>query len=269
MRRVQWDRSLLREHGFFVGGLLLCREIASIGYVNFANRYLPARHECPCCGWHGNRFHDYFEVVRTHRNVECPQCASHPRHRALFLWAKSENRFTNKQGVGLVFAPERAFVPIWASASSLRVFGLDIRPRRNLSLRADLCSLPIMNDSIDLQWCHHVLEHIENDGRAIRELYRVLRPVTGELILSVPMQIGRKTREYGYSNKGESGHWRIYGDDLIDRIYECGFTVESISCDLSPSDFARYGLIQDRFYICRKLQQSSNEQRTSEALAHG
>jgi SAM-dependent methyltransferase len=269
MRRVQWDRRLLREHGLFVGVLLLCREIASTGFVSFANRYLPARHECPCCGWRGNRFHDYFEVIRTHRNVECPRCASHPRHRALFLWIKSQNWFTTKTGVGLVFAPESAFVPIWTSASSLRVFGVDIRPRSNVNLRADLCNLPLANNSIDLQWCHHVLEHIENDRDAIRELYRVLRPVTGELILSVPTQVGTRTREYGHSNKRESGHWRIYGDDFIDRVSECGFRIEPISCDLSAEDFERYGLIREQYYVCRKADAHQMTINKEECLARG
>jgi SAM-dependent methyltransferase len=158
-----------------------------------------------------------------------------------------------KRGVGLVFAPERALAPIWASASSLRSFRVDIKLRRDVDLRADLCRLPILSDSIDLQWCHHVLEHIEDDRAAINELYRVLRPVTGELIVSVPMGSATTTKEYGYADSRESGHWRAYGDDFVARLSDGGFSVEPISHDLSPADYRRYGLIREQYYLCRKL----------------
>jgi SAM-dependent methyltransferase len=222
-------------------------------YVNLANKYLSAKRTCPCCGWKGNRFRNYVEVVRTHRNAECPQCASHPRHRALFLWLEQEHKLETKRGVGLVFAPERALTAIWASAGHLRVFRVDIKLRRDVDFRADLRHLPIVSDSVDLQWCHHVLEHIQNDRAAIKELYRVLRPITGELIVSVPMTTGVLTQEYGYANNRESGHWRKYGDDFAARLSEGGFTVEPISQNLSPRDYDRYGLIRERYYLCRKL----------------
>jgi SAM-dependent methyltransferase len=231
---------------------MLCHELLSYVRVELANRYLPVKHKCPCCGWEGNRFHDYFEVVRTHTNVECPQCASHPRHRALFLWMHAENKLANWRGIGLVFAPEAAFASAWASAHRLHVFGIDVRARRNINLQADLCNLPVANNSIDLQWCHHVLEHIKNDRDAIKELYRILRPVSGELILSVPMRTGVRTLEYGFSNTRESGHWRVYGDDFVDTVGACGFHIEPLTYDLSPQDRELYGLIQERYYICTK-----------------
>ena len=62
------------------------------------------------------------------------------------------------------------------------------------------------------------MEHIQNDRAAIKELYRVLRPITGELIVSVPMTTGVLTQEYGYANNRESGHWRKYGDDFAARL---------------------------------------------------
>lgn len=190
--------------------------------------------------------------------MECPQCYSHPRHRALLLWLRSTHKLENKHGVGLVFAPEKALASFWQSASSFRVYRVDIKAARGVDLLADMRQLPIASDSIDLLWCHHILEHIEDDRSAIRELCRVLRPSTGELIVSVPMETGSVTREYGFADNRESGHWRMYGDDFADRLSESGFTIEAISHNLSQNDYERYGLIQERYYLGKKLSVPDN-----------
>src|SRR5262249_61487523 len=52
-------------------------------------------------------------------------------------------------------------------------------------LRADFHQLPLKADSFDLVTSIDVLEHLEDDRRAITELHRVLRP-GGVLVVSVP-----------------------------------------------------------------------------------
>ena len=247
---LPWYGSQIREHGTIAATHLLCREIYSRTIVGLSNRFLPAAVECPCCGWKGSKFDDYIEVAYTCRNAACPRCDSHPRHRALYLWLTQQNWLEEKRGVGLVFAPEEALAPVWESAS-LRIFRIDIKATRRADFLADLTQLPIATDSVDVLWCHHVLEHIEDDRAAIRELHRTMRPATGELIVSVPMN-GAITREYGQANKKESGHWRMYGDDFVERLEQSGFTVEAIAPNLSPLDYERYGLIQEQYYLCRK-----------------
>ena len=74
-----------------------------------------------------------------------------------------------------------------------------------MDLLANLENLPIASDSMDLIWCHHVLEHVEHDGQAIGELQRVLR-AAGELVVSVPMELGTVTHEYGFADPNMSGH---------------------------------------------------------------
>lgn len=116
---------------------------------------------------------------------------------------------------------------------------------------ADLTRLPVVDDSIDLLWCHHVLEHIGDDRAAMRELHRILHPVTGELVVSVPMIPGTITCEYGFPKKEESGHWRIYGDDFVDRLTESGLTVERVKYSVLKG--LQYGITsEENFYICRK-----------------
>jgi SAM-dependent methyltransferase len=51
--------------------------------------------------------------------------------------------------------------------------------------RADFHDLPLKSESFDLVTCIDVLEHLEDDQRAVAELQRILRPA-GLLVVSVP-----------------------------------------------------------------------------------
>ncbi|MBC8032336.1 MAG: methyltransferase domain-containing protein [Pyrinomonadaceae bacterium] len=247
-----WCRAQIEEHGIRVAAPLIGRVARSRARVQLANRFFPATVECPCCGWTGRQFFDYIEVGYTVPNASCPQCDSHSRHRAFYLWLRNTYQLKTRQGTALMFAPERALESLWEEADKLRLIRIDIAPARGVDLLANAESLPIADESMDLIWCHHVLEHVERDHEAIHELSRVLRRGGGELIVSVPMELGTLTREYGFANPHESGHWRMYGDDFADLLASKGLTVETLTHELSPEDCRRYGIVPERFYICRK-----------------
>jgi SAM-dependent methyltransferase len=214
---------------------------------------LPVKVACPCCGWEGRRFFDYHEVGYTTPNAACPQCDSHPRHRYLSLWLSKDFKLDDKSGTALVFAAEKALASVWTKPHHLSVIRIDIENSRDTNLLGDIRSLPVAANSVDLIWCHHVLEHVDNDRLAISELHRILRPVSGELIVSVPMgPPGTTTNEYGFQDLADSGHWRTYGDDFEDRLKESGFTVQPVQFDLSVEEYRRYGFEPERFYLCRK-----------------
>lgn len=149
-------------------------------------------------------------------------------------------------------AIRQALAPLWEEAAQLKLIRLDIASARGVDVLVNLESLPIAPDSMDLVWCHHVLEHVQHDRRAIGELQRVLRTRAGELVVSVPMELGTVTHEYGFADPHMSGHWRLYGDDFADRLAESGLTVEQCSHQLSPEDCRRFSITPERFYICRK-----------------
>lgn len=90
------------------------------------------------------------------------------------------------------------------------------------ALEADVTSLPFGNASFDAAVLGEVLEHIEDDRRALGELARVLRP-GGVLALSVPAN----PRLYGSSDVW-AGHVRRYTRPaLIEACTGAGFTVKS------------------------------------------
>lgn len=250
---LAWYLSKIKEHGLIAATLLLCRVVWVRGRTAVANRILPSRVLCPCCGWEGHRFYDYIEAGFIHRNVECPQCNSHSRHRALFLWLEDEYALQSKRGAALIVAPEQAFDAVWKRAQNLRPFKIDLEDTRRVDVLADLQRLPFATNSIALIWCHHVLQCVEDDRAAMRELCRVLHTQTGELVVSVALAHNTSTREYGFANKEVLYFWRMYGDDFLDRLAESGFKVRTIIYEVSPDKSERYGInSQEEFYVCKK-----------------
>jgi SAM-dependent methyltransferase len=250
---LSWYLGHLKEHGFLVATGLLLRVVRSRASVSLSNRLLPARVNCPCCGWEGRRFHDFIEVGVEGRGAECPACNSHPRHRAFALWLKETYHLESKTGSALVFAPERALEGVWATARNLRLARTDIEPTRGVDLLSDIQRLPFADGSFDLIWCQHVLTHVPDDRASLRELARVLTPETGELVLSVAQEPGTVTREFGGPNKDFLGFWRIYGDDFEGRLAEGGLRSRWAGHELPESECLRYGIEPaEGFFICTR-----------------
>ena len=61
------------------------------------------------------------------------------------------------------------------------------------------------------------------------------------------------TREYGFPDPMESGHWRAYGEDFETRLTDNGFTVEAVNFTLPDDDYQRYGFEPERFYVGKKM----------------
>lgn len=250
---LSWYRTQVSENGARAATLLLARVVRARAVGQLANRLLSPRVECPCCGWTGRRFLDYVDLGYTVPRASCPRCDSHPRHRWLAVWLRDRYRLTERAGVALVFAPERALAGLWEEARGLKVCRVDIERARGVDLLADVQQLPFADDSADIVWCHHVLSEVEDDRRALGELRRVLRPRTGELILSVYIAPVAATNEFGAPDKAMSSTWRCYGEDFLERMAEAGLTATRLDAGLTSDDYRRHGLDPtDRFFLCTK-----------------
>ena len=249
---LSWYLVQIKDHGFARATWLLCRVVWRRAFVVISNLILPAKLSCPCCGWEGRRFFDYMEMGYRVPNAACPRCDSHSRHRALFIWLRDEYRIHERSGLALVFAPERALSPLWLTANNLRVYRVDLEPGRGTDALADIMRLPFAADVADLVWCHHVLEQVDDADVALKELCRVLRPGTGELIVSAGMGGQVKTVEFGFSNKALSGNRRSFGADLAQTLSEAGFEVRPMVHKLSAEECRRYGISPEPFFRCVK-----------------
>jgi SAM-dependent methyltransferase len=114
--------------------------------------------------------------------------------------------------------------------------------RYYVNVVADMGHLAIAQGSFDLVVACDVLEHVPNDGVAMKELYRILAG-GGYAILTVPQKDGLLTtledpgvtspaeRERVY---GQGDHLRLYGQDFAHRLQEAGFEVQEVCEDDFP-----------------------------------
>ncbi|MBI3514132.1 MAG: class I SAM-dependent methyltransferase [Proteobacteria bacterium] len=207
---------------------------------------------CPICGYHGI----FVSVGRPSRwDVRCLQCGSRERHRLTHLWV-TEGGADKLAGKRILhFAPEKTVVrqmrgnPLYETA--------DLRQRA--THQVDISQVALPDAGYDVVMAHHVLEHVDADRAAMRELFRLLKP-GGTALLSTPINPSRRET---YENPaitapalrsvhfGNEDHKRYYGLDFADRLAQAGFRVEIFR--LPPEDEARYGLLRDEWiYIARK-----------------
>ncbi|HET7746753.1 MAG TPA: methyltransferase domain-containing protein, partial [Vicinamibacteria bacterium] len=137
-----------------------------------------------------------------------------PRPRVLDLGCGPGNLLDLLDGHGDLFGSDY-------SADALRFCAE--RGYRRL-FRADFQRLPVRSESVDLVTCIDVLEHLEDDRRALAELTRVLKP-SGLLVASVPAFMslwGDHDRLYGH-------HRRYRTREVRERAEEAGLVVRKLS----------------------------------------
>ncbi|WP_371666997.1 class I SAM-dependent methyltransferase [Streptomyces sp. NBC_00289] len=91
------------------------------------------------------------------------------------------------------------------------------------TVRADACSLPFPSRAASLIVAYDVLEHITDDLRVARELFRVLRP-HGHVLVSVPSDM-RLWSQHDVA----VGHVRRYSQDrLLWVMRRAGFSIDHV-----------------------------------------
>jgi len=128
-------------------------------------------------------------------------------------------------------------------------------------LKMDITDMQFPDNYFDCIICYHVLEHVLDDRRAMKEMFRVLKP-GGWAIIQVPILRDKtfedpsvtapKDRERIF---GQCDHVRIYGLDYKDRLESVGFrvNVDSYVKQLDDDAVRKYGLMKDEdIYLCSK-----------------
>ncbi|WCM43531.1 methyltransferase domain-containing protein [Flavobacterium sp. CBA20B-1] len=195
-------------------------------------------------------------------NVLSPSTLSLERHRLLWLYLKNETDFFSKQLKVLHFAPEQAFYKRFRAQKNLEYTTTDLESPL-ADVKADICNLPFSNDSYDVIFCNHVLEHIPDDTKAMQELFRVLKP-GGMAILQIPQDLSRQEtfEDHSITDKaerakifGQYDHVRIYGRDYFDKLRSIGFKVNAVdyTAKLSNEEVEKYCLAKGELLpVCFK-----------------
>ena len=195
-------------------------------------------------------------------NVLSPSTLSLERHRLLWLYLKNESEFFNKPLKVLHMAPEQCFLSLFKEMKNLHYTTADLYSPI-VDVKADILDLPFESDLFDVVLCNHVLEHIEDDHKAMSELYRVMKP-GGWGIFQIPQDLSLEQTYEDFSitdtqerarHFGQYDHVRIYGKDYFDRLRKVGFVVKEIdySSLLSPELVERYCLAKGEILpVCTK-----------------
>ena len=196
------------------------------------------------------------------KNALSPSTFSLERHRLLWLYLKNETGVFSKKIKLLHFAPEQAFYKSFKKLSNIQYDTIDINSPL-AKIRADICDLPIKDNTYDFILCNHVLEHILDDNKAISELYRVLKK-DGVGIFQVPIDMKKEFTFQDDSitdkkerNKifGQYDHVRVYGKDYFTKLKNAGFKVKEIDYtkNLSKDEIYRFSIVKGEIIpVCTK-----------------
>ena len=216
---------------------------------------------CPICKKNVRIFWPYGVMLRP--GAQCPHCRALERHRTLWLYFETCDLF-KKPGMKLLhFAPERAFLSRFSGMDNIDYWPVDIDPTiPGIRRTANIMDIPFEDESMDMIICNHVMEHIEDETKALTELRRVLKS-DGIAIINAPVDPERETTfenpayntpELRLKYFGQHDHVRIYGRDYPERLKKV-FSVEVLEPNrrLTAQQLKDYSVWEgDRIYVCRK-----------------
>lgn len=213
--------------------------------------YAGERYFCPVCE---ARLRTFLNLYRPYNQL-CPVCGSLQRHRfmAIFIqeWLKLRLP-SDRRWKMLHIAPEPGLAARFASLPGIEYLSADIQNPEAME-RMDICNIRYPAETFDLIYCSHVLEHVEDDHKALSEFYRVLAagglaviavPITSPQTFEDPAVTSPFAREKVF---GQHDHLRVYGWDVVERFKQAGFAVSIIRrADLvGESAVERMGLTAD------------------------
>jgi SAM-dependent methyltransferase len=157
-------------------------------------------------------------------------------------------------------APEYQLSRLFQEADCIDYLSADLSSPTAM-VRMDITDIQYPDASFDVIYCSHVLEHVSDDQRAMRELHRVLQP-GGWAILQVPISADATFEDPTVTSPeareelfGQDDHLRRYGPDYVDRLAAVGFSVsvDGFVRELNDREIIRCGLMRSEdVYFCRK-----------------
>lgn len=239
----------------------------------------------PLCNFCHHQAKQFAYYKWTRRYSQCQKCKSLERHRTVGLFFNKKKQDISFDHM-LHFAPEGCLQKFFRQQCKPLTYECgDINPKKRKKLqipptKMDATRLQVSDNTYTLIYANHLLEHVLDDTKALREIYRVLQP-GGSFITTIPQDLQRSTTyqfaEGKKKNPAEARalikKWcgfRVYGLDFSFFLQEPGFEVtlnysncahkENIlrmACHhleevISPRDIKKYGLHTHVIYQCQK-----------------
>ena len=155
----------------------------------------------------------------------------------------------------LHIAPELCYMDRFEALENLEYITADIESPLAM-VKMDIHEIPFEDNTFDIIFCNHVLEHVDDDLKAMSEMRRVLKS-GGWAILQIPWFhpileitfedssiVDSKEREKIF---GQEDHVRLYGNDYSERLSNSGFKVieEKIVMEMDPQEVDKFALPKD------------------------
>lgn len=229
--------------------------------VIYCARHGISRRFCPICGKSSLWFWAF--GIPPREDARCPSCGSLERHRLFWLFvSRKTDLFDGKAKKMLHVAPEPCLTSRLQPILGLSYLTADLFDSTAM-VKMDVTNISYPDRSFDVIYCSHVLEHVQDDRRAMLEFHRVLKD-DGWAILTVPIK-----REATFEDPsivepedrlrafGQEDHVRVYGRDYVERLHSAGFHVVVTEANdlVNQDDLVRMGLsrsLGDKIYYCTK-----------------
>jgi len=214
---------------------------------------------CNVCDHSFRKFLPYGRKAR--ENALCPNCLALERHRLMWLFLDKEtNFFTSKLKV-LHIAPELCFIDRMEASSNLEYITADLESPL-AKVKMDVHQIPFENNSFDVVFCNHVLEHVEDDILACSEINRVLKKDGWGIIQSPVYDLEETFEDKNVTDPvekeklfGQRDHVRKYGKDYAKRLSSSGLKVnENLFVKSLPKNLiAKHALPENEvIFYCEK-----------------
>lgn len=218
--------------------------------------------ECPIC----ETSYKAFMPFRYRKNAYCPTCKSLERHRYIYLTLRDRLGFYEAPRKKVLhFAPDICLISTvknnpfieYITADYMTSFTSSITVKPDYVMSIDAIQFP--DNTFDVLIAIGILVMVPDDSKAMREVFRVLKP-NGYAIfhdpinLNVPKSFSDASLTKEEKQKLYHGHdqrW-YYGADYADRLRAQGFAVEDDTY-ARQIDNKRYGILPyEKVYIARK-----------------
>lgn len=242
--------------------------LKSVKWANQLYNKRAHRKKCYICG---NVFHSFskyrggtknlskfiktLEIVGSDiNNFSCFYCESHDRERHLCMYFDKLNIWSKMKNASILhFAPEKNLSKKIAASQPKTYIRADLFPKTKDVKKINITRIPFKSNSFDLVICNHVLEHIDDYLKALREISRVLKP-QGRAILQTPYSslINHNFEVTAISTKklrkefyGQEDHLRVFSKrHLLQDIRNANFQVKIIKNNrfYNKEDSLYYGI---------------------------
>ena len=206
----------------------------------------------------------------------CPHCNSSDRDRLYAIYLKHfvKNRLHENTTFSMLdLAPgknlSRFIVSEFSGLPRFHYRTADLC-QEDVDDKVDVTDMSIYKDEqFDFFICSHILEHVKDDRKAMRELLRILKN-GGKGILMVPINVEIKEIDEDPNCIDIEERWRRFGQDdhvrayskqgFIDRIIEAGFELEQCNIDTFGTEFFfKHGIHPiSVLYVVNKPQKASS-----------